>query len=135
MSIGSKIGKGLINVLTTDNKFADGGGFSSYLVPKKLSGVGIGVVIGGSTLYGVGKPALQSRNRVKAGDISYLQGMTRMTGTFNTGVVPAMKNISNGDYEIFSDLAKDVVSSPKLLGKIDDYGVTPQFISALYNMG
>ena len=46
-----------------------------------------------------------------------------------------MHRVSGGNPGIFSDFAEEVVSSPGVTGKIDDYGATPELISALYNMG
>lgn len=116
------------------NTLADDGGLSSFIVPRKLNGLGIGVALAGTTALRVGDVGLQARNRNKAGYIRYNDGMTRMTNSFTSGVVPAMMRASEGNYGVFSDMAEEVVTN-KGLGGIDDYGVTPSMISALYNMG
>lgn len=130
-TVGSAINKHLL----TENTIANGGGFSSLLVPRKVNGRGALLATAGMFAISAGDTGLQARNRSKAGYISYGDGMARMTDSYTSGVIPAMKRQSGGNYGIFADMAEEVVSTPGIRGAIDDYGVTPAMISALYNMG
>lgn len=138
MAIAKKVLKGAKTVgkaLTKPNTIADGGGLSSLLVPRKLTGPGAALVLGGTAAFNIGNEGIKSHNAAKMGKVSYGDGMTRMTNSFTSGAVPAMKNASNGNYAVFSNMAQDVVSSPGIVGSLDTYGATPELVSALYNMG
>lgn len=138
MAMAKKIlnaGKKAFMAMTETNTIEKAGGFSSLLVPRKVNGFGVAAVMAGSALFNTGDAALQARGRSKAGYVSYGAGLARMTGSYTSGVVHAMKEISGGNYGTFAGLAENVVKSPGLTGKIDDYGVTPQMISSLYHMG
>lgn len=139
MAIVKKALKGIGKALTTENKVfnADGwhGGLSALLVPRQVNGAGAALIIGGGAALSLGSAGLQSRNKAKLGRVSYSDGMSRMTNSFTTGAVPAMKRASGGNYAAFADMAEEVVASPGIGGMIDDYGASPAFISALYNMG
>lgn len=137
MAMTNRVLKGIKSVgkaLTTENKIADGGGLSSLLVPRKVNGAGMALIVGGGLTIGLADSGIKSRNQALLGKVSYGDGMARMTGSFTSGAVPAMKRASGGNYEAFSDMAKGVVSSGGY-GAIEDYGATPELISALYNMG
>ena len=125
--------------LTTENKIknADGfdGGLSSLIIPRQVNGKGIAVVAGASTLLAFGDSGIQSRNRVKMGRVSYSDGPARMTNSFTTGGVEAMKRASNGNPQVFAEMAQDVVKGTGIGGPLDTYGATPELISSLYNMG
>lgn len=138
MAMESKILKGVKTVgkaLTSSNTIENGGGLSSLIVRRKFNTAGgltaVGIV-GGATLVSEG---LKGHNRAKLGRVSYGDGPARMTNSFTTGAVQAMKRASGGNYAAFSDMAEEVVASPGLTGMIDDYGASPELISALYNMG
>lgn len=128
-------GKIIDSLFLTANTIENGGGLSSLFVPRKVNGLGAVVATAGMFAATIGDTAVQSRNRSRAGYISYGDGMSRMTSSYTSGVVPAMKRQSGGNYGIFADMAEEVVTSPGIRGAIDDYGVTPAMISALYNMG
>ena len=135
MAVQSKVLQGvktLGKTFTNPNNIANGGGLSSLLVRRRANtagGLAIAGTLGAVTLANEG---FKGRNRATLGKISYDNGMARMTKSFTTGAVPAMKQISGGNYEVFSDMAQDVVAAPFAL---DDYGASPALISALYNMG
>lgn len=139
MAIVKKALKGIGKALTTENKVfnSDGwhGGLSALLVPRQVNGAGAALIVGGGAALSFGSAGLQSRNRAKLGRVSYSDGMARMTKSFTTGVVPAMKQASGGNYAVFADMAEEVVAGKGLDGMIDDYGASPALISALYNMG
>ena len=109
------------------------------LTPYTLTGGGkfaLGAFIVGGTAISTG---LASRNRGRAGKMTYKNGMTRMTGSFNSGAVEAMKRGSHGDYAVFADMVKrNTLHNFGIANKlehIDDYGADAAFVSALYGMG
>lgn len=130
-----KILKTLGKEFTTANNIANGGGLSSIAVPRKLSTTGGFALMGAATLGIGGYEAVKGNSKARTGVISYGEGMSRMTNTFNTGVTEAMQRVSDGDYEVYSDMAKGVLDSGSLSGLIDDFGANPGMIAALYNMG
>ena len=124
-------GKTLIQPNNMDN----GGGLSSIFVPVKVTKRGGAVAVGAvAAVSMIGNGASEnSKNRM--GEISYGDGMARMTDAFNNGSVEAMKRASGGDYEAFSEMAGEALKSPSLVGQIDDFGANPGMIAALYGMG
>lgn len=126
-----KVGK----ALTQENTIKNDGGLSSLLVPRQVNGAGAALIVGGSLAFTAGSKGLESRNRAKLGRISYSNGLARMTNSFTSGGVEAMHRVSGGNPAIFSDLAEESLSSGGIAGRIEDYGATPELISALYNMG
>lgn len=135
MGLGKKMLKGAWNATTMDNLTpATGGGLTSAVITKQINARGFLAfsAIGGA--IGIGKEALAAANRRKLGQITYQDGMTQMTNSFTTGLVPAMMKASKGDYQAFSGMAENVMKSHGL-AKIDDYGANAAMISALYNMG
>lgn len=118
--------------LTKPNTLANGGGLSSFLIPRRLNTAGGLTVVGAMGTFMLANEGIKGRNRAKLGKIRYSDSMARMTNSFTTGAVSAMKEASGGNYAAFSDMAEEVVTRPFAL---DDYGATPDLISALYNMG
>ena len=135
MAIAKKILKGIGNVLTEPNTVKNGGGWSSYLIPRRFTGVGAAVAVGGIGAAGMAHEGFKSHNKASLGRISYDAGLARMTGSYNSGVVQTMKRTSGGNYAVFSDMAKQTVSGPDAGGSLETYGATPELISALYHMG
>ena len=133
MAIAKKFLNGVGKTLFVPNPPSTGG-LSAFAVPWKLSGAGVAVALGGATGIGLLNQGVQTRNRVNLGKVSY-STPARMTGSFDSGVVQAMRRASGGNYNAFSDMAEEVVSSPGIIPKIEDYGATPELISALYHMG
>lgn len=127
--------KTIAKAMTTPNTIANGGGLSSLLMPVKASPLGVGLIMGGISAVGVGNTAIQHRNRAKMGRITYSGGPARMTKSFTSGGVEGMMRASKGNYEVFSDMVSDAMTNNSIAGKIENYGVTPQFVSALYGMG
>lgn len=121
--------------LTMENNIKNDGGLSSLLIPRQINGKGIAVVAGASTVLAFGDSGIQNRNRVKMGRVTYNDGPARMTNSFTTGAVDAMKRASDGNPQVFSEMAQDVVKGTGVGGPLDTYGATPELISALYNMG
>ena len=127
--------KKIFKSLTVENNFSNDGGWSSLLVPRQVNGKGIAVIAGASTLLSLGDTGIKTRNKTKMGRISYGDGPARMTNSFTTGAVSAMKRASDNNPQVFSEMAQDVVTGSGIGGKIETYGATPELISSLYNMG
>lgn len=121
-------------VLTQENTIKDGG-ISALFVPRQVNAAGAAVIIGGSVAFTAGKEGFKSRNRAALGRVSYSDGMARMTNSFTSGGVEAMHSVSQGNPEIFKDLAEESLRSRNAISRIQDYGANPELISALYNMG
>lgn len=129
------LAKGILNTFTSPNTIANGGGFSSLLIPRKLNGLGVATLATGIGAFGLANEGLKSHNKVNLGKISYNQGPARMTNAFGSGVTRIAKKESHGDYNAYYDMMEEVVSSHGIMPKIDDYGANPALISALYRMG
>lgn len=127
--------KKIFKSLTVENNFSNNGGWSSLLVQRQVNGKGIAVIAGASTLLSLGDTGIKTRNKTKMGKVSYGDGPARMTNSFTTGAVSAMKRASGNNPQVFSEMAQDVVTGSGIGGKIETYGATPELISSLYNMG
>lgn len=127
--------KKMFKSLTVENNISDGGGWSSLVIPRQVNGKGIAVIAGASTLLSLGDTGIKTRNKTKMGRVSYGDGPARMTSSFTTGAVDAMKRASDNNPQVFSEMAQDVVTGSGIGGKIETYGATPELISSLYNMG
>ena len=127
--------KKIFKSLTVENNLKNDGGWSSLLVPRQVNGKGIAVIAGASTLLSLGDTGIKTRNKTKMGKVSYGDGPARMTSSFTTGAVDAMKRASGNNPQVFSEMAQDVVTGSGIGGKIETYGATPELISSLYNMG
>lgn len=119
----------------TESRTIEEGGLTALLVKRQLNPAGLALVAGGVTLYNAGKGGIDAHSRAKMGRISYDSGMARMTNSFPTGAVEAMKDASGGNYSAFADMAKNVVSRPGPINQLQDHGATPDMIAALYHMG
>jgi hypothetical protein len=128
-------GKAVGRVLTEPNTIANGGGLSSYLVPRRLTAPGAAIVLGGMGTISLANEGIKGRNKALMGKVSYVGGPARMTGSYTSGAVDAMHRASGGNYAAFSDMAEEVVQSRGVTGVLDTYGATPALISSLYNMG
>ena len=126
--------KKIFKSLTVENNLKDGG-WSSLLVKRQVNGKGIAVIAGASTLLSLGDTGIKTRNKTKMGKVSYGDGPARMTSSFTTGAVDAMKRASGNNPQVFSEMAQDVVTGSGIGGKLETYGATPELISSLYNMG
>ena len=119
--------------------FREGRGLMhSEIIPKHFTAKGAVAVGGGLlALKGTGE-LIRGAGATRHGYISYGDGPAKMTNSFTSGAVQAMHEASKGNYEVFSDMARDVVK-PSLAsgigGRLDDYGADANMISALYNMG
>ena len=127
--------KKMFKSLTVENNISDGGGLSSLIIPRQVNGKGIAVIAGASTLLSLGDTGIKTRNKTKMGKVSYGDGPARMTSSFTTGAVDAMKRASGNNPQVFSEMAQDVVIGRGIGGKLETYGATPELISSLYNMG
>ena len=127
--------KKMFKSLTVENNISDSGGLSSLIIPRQVNGKGIAVIAGASTLLSLGDTGIKTRNKTKMGRVSYGDGPARMTSSFTTGAVDAMKRASDNNPQVFSEMAQDVVTGSGIGGKIETYGATPELISSLYNMG
>ena len=140
MALQSKTLKNIGKALFTENtiKNAAGnseGGLSALLVHKKFTGLGAAVALGTVGAVSTGDMMIKGHNKAKLGRISYGGGPARMTSSFTSGAVEAMNKASNGNYAVFSDIASDVMKNNSISGAIEDYGATPELVSALYGMG
>ena len=135
MALAKKVLKGIGKALTTENTIANDGGWSSLLIPRQVNAAGAGLIVAGTMGASLASEGMKSRNKNLMGRISYDSGLARMTNSFSSGAPEAMRRASGGNYEVFSDLAEEVVTSSSLSGKLETYGATPELISALYNMG
>lgn len=127
--------KKIFKSLTVENNLKNDGGWSSLLVPRQVNGKGIAVIAGASTILSLGDAGIKTRNKTKMGKVSYGDGPARMTSSFTTGAVDAMKRASGNNPQVFSEMAQDVVTGSGIGGKLETYGATPELISSLYNMG
>ena len=127
--------KKIFKSLTVENNLKNDGGWSSLLVRRQVNGKGIAVIAGASTLLSLGDTGIKTRNKTKMGKVSYGDGPARMTSSFTTGAVDAMKRASGNNPQVFSEMAQDVVTGSGIGGKLETYGATPELISSLYNMG
>ena len=127
--------KKIFKSLTVENNLKNDGGWSSLLVKRQVNGKGIAVIAGASTLLSLGDTGIKTRNKTKMGKVSYGDGPARMTSSFTTGAVDAMKRASGNNPQVFSEMAQDVVTGSGIGGKLETYGATPELISSLYNMG
>lgn len=124
--------KQVLNMFVRPNDPAQRG--ITGLIAPTLGPVGLGIGIAGPIGINLGKGMIAAHNKGITGRVSYQPGMARLVSdNVNTGVVPAMKRASQGNYGKFSALANNVLT--RGIGIIDDYGATPAMISALYNMG
>ena len=127
--------KKIFKSLTVENNLKNDGGWSSLLVKRQVNGKGIAVIAGASTLLSLGDTGIKTRNKTKMGRVNYGDGPARMTSSFTTGAVDAMKRASGNNPQVFSEMAQDVVTGSGIGGKLETYGATPELISSLYNMG
>lgn len=127
--------KKVFKSLTVENNLKNDGGWSSFIVPRQVNGKGIAVITGATALFTLGDTGIKTRNKTKMGRVSYGDGPARMTSSFTTGAVDAMKRASGNNPQVFSEMAQDVVTGSGIGGKIETYGATPELISSLYNMG
>ena len=127
--------KKIFKSLTVENNLKNDGGWSSLLVKRQVNGKGIAVIAGASTLLSLGDTGIKTRNKTKMGRVSYGDGPARMTSSFTTGAVDAMKRASGNNPQVFSEMAQNVVTGSGIGGKLETYGATPELISSLYNMG
>ena len=121
--------------LTKPNNIQNGGGLSSLIVRRQVNAAGgfaITGIVGGTMLISEG---IKGHNRATLGRVRYDDGLARMTNSFTSGAIPAMKRASGGNYAAFSDMAEEVVTHESIVGGIQNYGATPELISALYRMG
>ena len=135
MAIQNKVlqgAKSLGMALTKPNTIENGGGLSSLLIRRRVNTAGGLAITGAVGAVMLTNEGVKGHNVATLGRISYSDSMARMTNSFTTGAVPAMKRASGGNYEVFSDMAEEVVTKSM---SIDDYGASPALISALYNMG
>ena len=128
-----KAAKGSFMALSESRTIEDGG-LTALIVPRQLTPLGVGVFAAGSAVLSAGKVGIDAHSVTAVGTVKY-DNMARMTSNFQTGAVPAMMQASGGNYTTFSNMAKNVVSRPGLINRINDNGANPKMISALYHMG
>lgn len=113
----------------------EGGGLTSKIIPKRLTGAGIavGMVAGGAA--SLGKEMLTAHNRIKAGPIKYTGGPARMTHNVTSGAVEAIQQVTN-DPEIQADMLKKITKdTSSIMTNIEEFGIDGDFVSAFYGMG
>lgn len=105
---------------------------TSYVVPRMANGLGTAVLLGATPIASFLKEGYQAHNRAKAGRVTGASEPARLISRAGSGVPNAIKRISNGNYGVYADMAGRVLESQR--PNLDTYGVTPQLVSALYNM-
>ena len=122
----------------SENTVENGGGLSSLLVPKKAGPAAIaGITAGMWAISGV-DTGVKLYNKGKMGQVSYSGRMDKMTKNFTSGAVEGMARAANGNPETLTELVNDTMnggpSETRKFSRIETYGVTPEFVSALYGM-
>ena len=126
---------GMIKKMIEPNKIQDGGGLSSLLVPVKASPLGVSVI--GAGILGVSavNNLVATRNKHTLGRITYMGRPARMTSSVpNSPIASGITRVSGGNPELAAGIIEDVMTNDSITGKIQNYGVTPQFVSAFYGM-
>ena len=109
----------IMDVFFEDNQtFQEGGGFTSKLLPKRLTKAGIFAGMGIGVGVGVGKEMFKMHNRLKAGPTTYQGGPVRMTDNFDSGAVEAISNVTK-DPKIQQEMIKNMLK--------DKYSIRPRF--------
>jgi hypothetical protein len=112
----------------------DAGGLSALLMPVKASPLGLGVIGAGIGAIGLGNAMVKNYNRKTLGKVTYTGGPARMTKNFTSGAVPGVARASGGNPEIAAGMFKEIMTNDSIAGKIQNYGVDSQFLSAFYGM-
>lgn len=122
-------------LLTNNLTMAEGGGFTSKVVPKVLGkgGIAAGFALGGAAT--IGKEMFANHNRLKAGPMTYTGGLSRMTHKVSSGAIEAIQGVTN-DPAIQADMIKKMMkNNDTILNSLEEFGVDGQFLSAFYGMG
>ena len=105
------------------------------LLPKIISGEGAALVGGGMLAVGAVNSGIKARNNAKLGKVVYNGGPDRMTQSYTTGAVNAIRRIADTPEE-FSELTQSAMSGGEFSfgQKLEDYGVNDKFVAAFYGM-
>lgn len=125
--------KSINNAFIQNNQtFAEGGGLTSYILPYRMGPASIGLTF--SSMYAVklGQDLWAEHNKLKAGPIRYTGGPARMTSNFDSGIVEAIRDVSD-DPAVQQDMLKRTMKSSGI-GHLDTYGVDGDFVAAFYGM-
>ena len=122
--------------LTNNVPFNEGGGLTSVLVPKRLTKAGIGGMFALSGAASIGKEMFIASNIRKMGPVSYTGGPARMTDSFDSGAIQAIKQATK-DPNVQQDMLRKILKSSNdgIIKNLEEYGVDGQFLSAFYGMG
>lgn len=138
-----KILKGAGKVLTRPNS-VETGGLSAHIIRRTASPLAIGLVVGGMTAVNVGKAGLSLHNNASLGQVTWQGTAARMTSNYESngalkmtsGATTAIRSAAqSGNYELAQEMVEQTIKSTGIGGAIENYGVTPKFVSALYGMG
>lgn len=115
--------------------FEEGGGLTSKLIPYRFTKAGIGLGFAVSGAASIGKEMLVQHNKIKMGPVSYGGGPTRMTNSFTSGAIEAIKETTK-DPQIQQDMIRKVLhdTDSGMINNLEEYGVDEQFLSAFYGM-
>jgi len=114
--------------------FAEGGGFTSKIVPYQLSKIGIGVGMGLSGAAALGSEMVANHNRMRMGPISYEGGPARMTHNITSGAIEAIKEATD-DPAVQRDMLRKILrQTDEIGGNLEEFGVDDQFLAAFYGM-
>lgn len=122
--------------LTNNIPFNEGGGLTSVLIPKRLTKAGIGSMFALSGAASIGKEMFIASNIRKMGPVSYTGGPARMTNSFDSGAIQAIKQATK-DPNVQQDMLRKILKSSNdgIIKNLEEYGVDGQFLSAFYGMG
>lgn len=106
------------------------------LLPKIISGEGAALIGGGMLAVGTVNSGIKARNNAKLGKVVYDGGPDRMTQSYTTGAVNAIRKVAGNNPEAFSELTQSAMSGGKLSfgQRLEDYGVNDKFVAAFYGM-
>ena len=124
----------MVKKMIEPNTIADGGGLSSLLIPVKASPLGVGVITAGIWGASAVGDIVAGQNKKKLGRVSYQGRPARMTSGVPTQITNGIARASKGNPELAAGMIEEVMTNTSIIGKIENYGVTPQFVSAFYGM-
>jgi|GEM_PF-4292685 len=125
---GAKLGKSLIRDIT-EEELKDASLYER-LAGKKLTGVGIGLLTGGtmamSTIDAISNEGLGKAQRV--GKVSIGDNLDRLVSYDGTGFAQNINRVSRGNPEVMQDIVQNTFDNP------NQFGVSGDIVFALHNM-
>lgn len=140
----ANMAKKILSPFVTENTIEKGGGLSSLLIPVKANPLGVGVILGGTTIFNVAKEGFELHNNATMGRVRWQGAAARMTGTYErngalkmtSGATAAIsKAVNSGNSQLAYEMVEQTIQGSGVGGALETYGVTPKFVSAIYGMG